>query len=52
MSHSAIIPANPAQYVDRTAPFKQRARRCSGDRHEDGGCKEDQIRVTRANLIP
>ena len=33
-------PCESGQYVDRTAPFKQRARRCSGDRHENGGCKE------------
>ena len=32
-------PRESSQYVDRAAPCEQRARRGSGDRHANGGCK-------------
>ena len=48
-------PCESGQYVDRTAPLKQRACRCSGDRHANGGCKggPDQGHLRQSHpLIP
>ena len=44
-------PCESGQYVDRTAPCEQRARRCSGDRHANGGCKggPDQGRLGQSH---